>query len=94
MLKMLLSNLVGVPLRKPALLFIVCRVLTAFLLKSNLLMWDKSPKKAQMAQQFLSGGLFWEGSEQVHSDICVRMLTAKVLKCNKDQVTQKVRNNL
>lgn len=89
MLKMLLSNLVGVPLWKPALLFIVCRVLTAFLLKSNLLMWDKSPKKAQMVQQFLSGGLFWEGSEQVHSDICVRMLTAEVLNATRTKLLKK-----
>lgn len=95
MLKMLLLDPAGVPQREPGTLFIVCRVLIAFLLKSNLPMWGESPTKAQLVQQFPSLGFYSEGgTEKVHSDVCVRMLTTESLKHNKDQVTQKRRSNL
>lgn len=91
MLDTLLLDPAGVPLREPGTLFIVSRVLIAFLLKSNLPTWDESPgKKAHLVQQFLSPGFHSEGgTEKVHSDVCVRMLTTESLKHSKDQVTQK-----
>lgn len=45
MLKTLLLDPAGVPLREPGTLFIVYRVLIAFLLKSNLPTWDESPEE-------------------------------------------------